>query len=41
MYDFVPTFFNVISSESPSILCGIVILLNKGFTKATSTVAVE
>jgi len=41
MNDFDPTFSIVISSESPSILWGIVILLMKGFTKAISIVAVE
>ena len=41
MNDFVPTFFSVISSDSPSMLWGIVILLIKGFTKAISIVAVE
>ena len=36
-----PTFLSVISSVSPSILWGIVILLINGFTKAISIVAVE
>ena len=36
-----PIFFNVISSVSPNMLCGIVILLIKGFKKAMSIVAVE
>ena len=36
-----PIFFSVISSVSPSILWGIVILLMKGLKKAISIVAVE
>jgi hypothetical protein len=39
--DLLPIFFKVISSVSASILCGIVILLISGFTKAMRTVAVE
>lgn len=39
--DLNPILFNVISSLSPKILCGIIILEINGFIKAIKTVAVE